>query len=60
LHEELAEWLLPSETNVGVPHSEKLKRLMPMIKLLENSPHILKVVHAAYRIFKKSGLEPGY
>jgi hypothetical protein len=58
LHQELAEWLLPSETNVGVPHSEKLKRV-PMMKLLENSPHLLKVVHAAYRIFQKNGLESG-
>jgi hypothetical protein len=31
-----------------------------MIKLLENNPHILKVANAAYRIFKKERLEPGY
>jgi hypothetical protein len=50
--EQLAGFMLPeSETaEAGVAHTEKLSKLMPAMKLLENNPRLQKVVNGAYNV----------
>jgi hypothetical protein len=40
----------------GLSYAQKLSKLLPTMKLLENSPKMLKMVQAAYRVAKLSGV----
>ena len=60
--ETLAEFMLGDEALKGLQglsKAEKLAKLIPNMKMLENSPKLAKLVGAAYRVAKLTGLSAG-
>jgi hypothetical protein len=60
--ETMAEFMLGDEAIKGLEglsRTEKLAKLLPTMKLLENSPKLMKLTQAAYRVAKMSGLTAG-
>ena len=60
--ETLAEFMMGDEALKGLEgltRTEKLAKLMPHMKMLENSPKLMKAAKALYNISKMSGLSAG-